>query len=115
MVTVLFNSLNKRRCEMAILRSLGARPFHVGLMFLTESVLISLIGCLVGYLLFFLGMIILQPMIETRLGLFIPIALPTHRDLMIIGYVIVASTAAGLVPALMAYRQSLVDGMTMRY
>ena len=115
MVTAVLSSLSERRREMAILRSLGARPLHVGLMFLIESILISVIGCFLGYLLYFFGIIILQPIIENHFGLFLPITLPTLRDWIIIAFVIAASAITGFVPALMAYRQSLVDGMTVKY
>ena len=114
MTTMLLASLNERRREMAILRAVGARPLHVGTMFLAEAVLISGFGCLVGFLLLYLGMIILQPMIEAHLGLFVPINPPMPREWLILGFVMVAATAVGLVPALMAYRKSIADGLTVR-
>ena len=114
MATMLLASLNERRREMAILRAVGARPLHVGTMFLAEAVLISGFGCLVGFLLLYLGMIILQPMIEAHLGLFVPINPPMPREWLILGFVMVAATAVGLVPALMAYRKSIADGLTVR-
>ena len=114
MAIMLLASLNERRREMAILRAVGARPLHVGAMFLAEAVLISGFGCLVGFLLLYLGMIILQPMIEAHLGLFVPITPPMPREWLILVFVMVAATAVGLVPALMAYRKSIADGMTVR-
>ncbi|MBD23987.1 MAG: peptide ABC transporter permease [Candidatus Marinimicrobia bacterium] len=115
MVTMLLASLSERRREMAILRAVGARPLYVGIMFLAEAILIAGFGCLMGLLSFYLGMTILQPMIETHLGLFVPIVPPMPREWLILGLVMIASTVAGLAPALMAYRQSLADGMTVRY
>ncbi len=114
MAIMLLASLNERRREMAILRAVGARPLHVGAMFLAEAVLISGFGCLVGFLLLYSGMIILQPMIEAHLGLFVPITPPMPREWLILVFVMVAATAVGLVPALMAYRKSIADGMTVR-
>ena len=114
MAIMLLASLNERRREMAILRAVGARPLHVGAMFLAEAVLISGFGCLVGFLLLYLGMIILQPMIEAHLGLFVPITPPMPREWLILVFVMIAATAVGLVPALMAYRKSIADGMTVR-
>jgi putative ABC transport system permease protein len=114
MAIMLLASLNERRREMAILRAVGARPLHVGAMFLAEAVLISGFGCFVGFLLLYLGMIILQPMIEAHLGLFVPITPPMPREWLILVFVMIAATAVGLVPALMAYRKSIADGMTVR-
>ena len=115
MVTMLLASLSERRREMAILRAVGARPLYVGIMFLAEAILIAGFGCLMGLLSFYLGMTILQPMIETHLGLFVPIVPPMPREWLILGLVMIASTVAGLAPALMAYRQSLAVGMTVRF
>ena len=53
-------------------------------------------------------------MIETHLGLFVPINPPMPREWLILGFVMVAATAVGLVPALMAYRKSIADGLTVR-
>ena len=114
MLTVLLANLNERRREMAILRAVGARPLHVGAMFLAEAILIAGVGCVLGLLMVYTGMVILQPVIEAHLGLFIPIAFPISREWLILGLVMGAAAAAGLVPALMAYRRSLADGMTLK-
>ena len=114
MLTMLLANLNERRREMAILRAVGARPLHVGVMFLSEAILIAGVGCVLGLLMVYTGMVILQPVIEAHLGLFIPIAFPISREWLILGFVMGAAAAAGLVPALMAYRRSLADGMTVK-
>ena len=114
MSTMLLANLNERRREMAILRAVGARPLHVGTMFLAEAILIAAVGCVLGLFMFYMGMVILQPVIETQLGLFIPISFPMFREWLILSFVMGAAGAAGLVPALMAYRQSLADGMIVR-
>ena len=114
MLTMLLANLNERRREMAILRAVGARPLHVGTMFLAEAILIATVGCILGLFMFYMGMVILQPVIETQLGLFIPISFPMFREWLILSFVMGAAGAAGLVPALMAYRQSVADGMIVR-
>ena len=114
MLTMLLANLNERRREMAILRAVGARPLHVGAMFLAEAILIASVGCVLGLLMVYTGMVILQPVIEAHLGLFIPIDFPIFREWLILSLVMGAASAAGLLPALMAYRQSLADGMTVR-
>jgi len=114
MLTMLLANLNERRREMAILRAAGARPLHISIMFLAEAILIAGVGCALGLLMGYTGMLILQPVIESHLGLFIPIAFPISREWLILGLVMGAAAAAGLVPALMAYRRSLADGMTVK-
>ena len=114
MLTMLLANLNQRRREMAILRSIGARPQDVGAMFLVEAILITLAGCIFGLGLLYMGMSILQPLIEARLGLFIPISAPSYDDWLILGAIVSAASVTGLFPAFLAYRQSLSDGMTLR-
>jgi len=114
MLTMLLANLNERRREMAILRATGARPLHIGAMFLTEAILIAGVACVLGLFMVYMGMAILQPVIEAHLGLFIPIALPISREWFILSLVMGAAAVTGLVPALMAYRRSLADGMTIK-
>ena len=114
MLTMMLASLNERRREIAILRAIGARPTHIGAMFLIEAIFISALGCLFGLALLYSAMIILQPVVETQLGLFIPINMPQLREWLILGLVLVSGGLASLIPALLAYRRSLADGMTVR-
>ncbi len=114
MLTMLLANLNERQREMAILRALGARPLHVGGMFLAEAFLITGVGCILGLLMLYAGLIIMQPIIEVHLGLFIPIAAPSLHECMILGLIMVAAVVTGLVPAFYAYRKSLGEGITMK-
>ena len=111
---MMLTNLNERSREIAILRAVGARPVHVGAIFLTESILITGIGCLIGLLLFYGVLVALQPIIDARFGLFMPITVPSSKDWLVLCYVMIGSIVAGLVPAFMAYHRSLADGMTIR-
>jgi putative ABC transport system permease protein len=114
MLTMLLANLNVRRREMAILRSVGARPLHMAALFVVEAIFIAGVSCLLGLLMFYLGMVIIQPIIEAQLGLFVPISFPTLNEWLLLFFVMVGATIAGLIPALMAYRRSIADGMTVR-
>jgi len=57
---------------------------------------------------------IARPLIEGRFGLYIPIELPTIRDLTIISMVIGAGFLSGFIPGYRAYRFSVGDGMIVR-
>ena len=48
MLTAILTSLNERRREMAILRAVGARPWHVLLLMVSESALLAVCGVLAG-------------------------------------------------------------------
>ncbi len=114
MLTMLLSSLNERRREMAILRSVGARPSHIFAMFIFEAGMLTLAGCVIGLGLVYVGLLIVQPIIDSRYGLFLEIGVPSRRDLTLLGTVFAVGIFAGFIPAWRAYRQSLADGMIVR-
>jgi putative ABC transport system permease protein len=114
MLTVMLAGLNERRREMAILRSVGARPGHILLLVTGESLLLSLVGIGIGLLLLYTGLILGQPIVESRYGLHLPIDFPSLREWMILGLVGTSSLIIGLIPGYRAYRYSLSDGMSIR-
>jgi putative ABC transport system permease protein len=114
MLTVMLAGLNERRREMAILRSVGARPGHILLLVTGESLLLNLLGIVFGLLLLYTGLVITQPYIESRYGLYLPIVYPSLRELFILALIGTSSLIIGLIPGYRAYRYSLADGMSIR-
>ena len=114
MLIAILTSLNERRREMAILRSVGARPVHVFSLMVSEAGLLSLIGSLTGVLFLYILLFIAQPMLESRFGLFVEIKLLTPYELLILGVAVGTGVLMGCLPAWQAYRNSLSDGMTIR-
>jgi putative ABC transport system permease protein len=114
MLTMLLASLNERRREMAILRSVGARPAHIFGLFVFEATALTTIGTFVGLVILCALLIIAQPFLDSQFGLFISISLLTMRELSIIILIIIAGTLVGTVPAYQAYRHSLTYGMMVR-
>lgn len=114
MLTAILASLNERRREMAILRSVGARPWHLALLLLLEALLLTLAGILLGLALLYLGILIGQDPLQAAYGLYLPLRMPSSYELTLLGGILVAGLAMGLVPAWRAYRQSLADGLSIR-
>lgn len=114
MLTMLLSSLNERRREIAILRSVGARPVHVFGLLTLEAGLISLAGAALGLIFLYVGLFIAQPIIDARYGLFLSIGPPALRDMTLLGIVVGAGIVVGMIPAYQAYRHSLADGMIIR-
>jgi len=114
MVTMILTTLNERRREMAILRSVGARPSTILSLLVVEAGVLTFLGVLSGTLLLYATLIILQPYIDRTYGLHIAVDPPSADQLKILGGIVAAGFLAGLLPALRAYRLSLADGMTVR-
>ena len=114
MVTSLLSGLNERRREMAILRSVGAGPGTISFLLILEATVLTLGGIIFGLFILYLALFVSQPILEAYFGLFIPINLPSNRDIIILGGILLTAMLMGVIPAFKAYRQSLVDGMTIR-
>jgi putative ABC transport system permease protein len=114
MLVALLTSLGERRREMAILRSVGARPAHVFGLILGEAALITAAGVVLGVLALTGALALAHEWIAARFGLFLPVAWPSPHELSLLAGVAFAGVLIGLVPAWRCYRQSLADGMTIR-
>jgi len=114
MLAVSLAGLNERRREVAILRSVGASHWHIMGLLITETVLLTMIGIIIGLIMLYSSIWVAQPLIEKNYGLFIPITAPNVRELGMISVLLAASVLVGLVPAYFAYKNSLADGMSVR-
>lgn len=114
MVTMILTTLNERRREMAILRSVGAGPRTILGLLLAEASALTLAGIVIGPSLLYLALAALRPYIDATWGLHLSIEPPGLTEFSMLGAIFLAGFAAGLLPALRAYRMSLADGMTVR-
>jgi len=114
MVTMVLATLNERRREMAILRSVGARPRTVLGLLVAEAGLLGLLGALLGVVLLYLALVIIRPIVDAEFGLYLEIGWLTSRELLSLLAIVAAGLLAGLLPALRAYRLSLADGMMVK-
>jgi putative ABC transport system permease protein len=114
MLVALLTSLSERRREMAVLRSVGARPLHVFSLILGEAGLLTALGTLLGVVAVYGGLIAGRSWLESRLGLFIDIGWPSAHETTLLALVVIAGLLIGLVPAWRIYRYSLADGLTVR-
>ena len=114
MLVALLTGLSERRREMAVLRSVGARPAHVFALILGEAAFLTALGVVLGVSALYVGLLAGQPWLESRLGLFIAVSWPSAYELGLILLVGLAGVLIGLIPAHRCYRYSLADGMTIR-
>ena len=114
MLTAILTSLNERRREMAILRSVGARPWHIASLLIVEAFALALAGVLLGLALLYLGIVLAQGYVQANYGLFLPLALPSRYEWTLLGAILAAALLMGALPAWRAYRQSLADGLSIR-
>lgn len=114
LLTVVLTSLNERRREIAILRSLGCKPRQVFVLLTLESCLFAVIGTLAGLLLYYAAILIAQPLLQSTMGLHIPLAWLGDRQLYFLLAVLSVSLLIGSIPGYRAYKYSLADGMSIK-
>ena len=114
MVISVLGSLNERRREMAILRSIGARPAHIFGLLLTEAVVLVAVGTALGtatvYALLWAG----QSAIEEATGLYLHLNVMTANEVYLLVYIMIGGLIAAVFPAMRAYYLSLSDGLVIR-
>jgi len=114
MLTAILTSLNERRREMAILRSVGARPWHIAGLLVIEAFALALAGAALGVVLLYVGIAVAQAPLQQFYGLYLPFGWPSGYEWRLLGAILLAAVLMGAVPAWRAYRQSLADGLSIR-
>lgn len=113
LLTTILATLNERRREMALLRAVGAGPRHVFGLLLAEAALLTGAGVLLGVIFMEGALFVLGPSLEARFGLILAPGWPSPAELLVLGGVWLGGILLGLVPAALAYRRSLQDGVAV--
>ena len=113
LLSTLLVSLNERRREMSVLRSVGARPGHIFALLLSEAAMLALLGALSGLLLLQLGILGIRQYALSEFGIQLSVGLRAF-DLFVLAGILVIAVLVSIIPAWRAYRNSLADGLTVR-
>ncbi len=98
-------SVLERRREIGLHRALGARPFHVGLRFLTESIVVGAVGGLLGAS---AGVIVVA--VSASIRQVVPV-LPVWVPAAAVGVGVAVTVIAGAYPAVRAARLDPIDAL----
>lgn len=107
----LYNSMEQRRRQVAVLRVLGASRARIFFLVLTESAVIGLMGAAAGLVLCVVGLRIVAGIMRDRLGVVIETGLPLRETLAVAAGAVVLAALAGLAPAIVAYRTSVARSL----
>ena len=113
-LTSILTSLNERRREMAILRAMGARGRHILTLLISEAALLAFIGSTLGLVVLYGLLWIFRPFLEARFNISTLTLWPGVFDLYVVVGITLISAGLGLIPALIALKRSLADGLTIR-
>lgn len=107
----IYNSMNDRRREIAVMRALGARRSTVMSIVLIESIVLSMAGGVSGWLLGHGMIALMSPMIADRTGVSLGLAPFVAWELALIPGLVLLATLAGYLPALTAYRTDVARAL----
>ena len=114
MLVAIMTGLNERRREMAILRSIGARPRQVFALIVGESAVLVGAGIVFGLALFYLLLFVASPLVNDLFGFYISVSRPSLYESGLLGLVFVTGLIFGVLPAWRMLRISLNDGLMLK-
>ena len=107
-----YNSINERRREFAILRSLGARRKTVFTVIVLEAASIAALGVIVSFIVYGVIFAAASTIVRAQTGIVLEL-LSFHSAFIIAPVcVILLGAAAGVVPAVKAYRTDVATNLT---
>lgn len=110
-MVALYNSMEQRRRQIAVLRVLGASKMRVFSMVLTESAIIGTLGGFAGLILALGAGHLVSGLLHARVGIVVEPSLPIDGYLMIVLLTVGLSMIAGFIPAVIAYRTHVVRSL----
>ena len=100
----IYNSMNDRRRDIAVMRALGARRGTVMWVILLESGLIAVFGGLLGWIAAHGALGFFGSRIEAQTGVPVTFFSTTSAEIYVVPIVLALAAIAGFIPALVAYR-----------
>lgn len=110
LVATILATLEQRRREIAILRSLGARPLVISGLLVAEAGLVTLAGLTFGVIMVTIATPLASGWLRANYGLDLPITI-SSTDFAVLLAILASGLIAALLPAWRAYRISLGEGL----
>lgn len=99
----IYNTINERRREFAILRALGAKRSTLFAAIVFESSLTAFLGALAGYGVYAVILLVATAILRAETGVVLDLLAPNAALLFVPVAMIVVGAVAGLIPAVKAY------------
>jgi putative ABC transport system permease protein len=108
----IYNSMNDRRRDIAIMRALGARRSTVTSIIVFESFQVALIGTIAGWLLAHAAIVMYSSQIEDQTGVQVSFFTTSNSEILVLPLVLVLALIAALLPAWAAYRTDVGSNLS---
>jgi putative ABC transport system permease protein len=114
LVVMLSATLEARRREFAILRSVGATPRKIFGLILVEAAVLTVAGLVAGSVMLAVATLVADPILSSRFGIRMGLDLLSPRESIFMTAILCAGLVAALVPAVRVYSMTLSDGLSPR-
>lgn len=107
----MYSAINARRQAIAIMRGLGSQSLSVVRMILFETLILSIVGSLLGCVLGYGGAALIAQAITAQSTIPIPITFMPQLEVMLWTLALGVGFFAGIIPAIMAYSVNVVENL----
>ena len=111
----IYNTMNERRREIAIMRSLGARRLQIMTIIVGEAALLSCFGSLLGIALCHAATFLLRDVVEDQTGVYLDWLQFRPWEAWLLLGVTLLGAAAGLAPAVKGSMTQVADNLASNY
>lgn len=107
----LYNSMEQRRRQIAVLRVLGCSQWRIFGLVVTESAVVGMAGSAAGVVIALLGGRVVATIMKQRLGIVVDPNLTPELLIIIVAATVLLAALAGVIPALLAYRTPVAKNL----
>ena len=111
MTAILYSTLNGRRKEMALLRIVGASPYTIFTLMITEALIIAISSIFISIFLIQILALIFFPILDQNFGLYLESKFLSVKDLLFLLSVLFLSVIVSIFPSLKASKDSINEGI----
>jgi putative ABC transport system permease protein len=111
----IYNTMNERRREIAIMRSLGARRVQILAIIVGEAALLSFFGALLGVVVCHAAALVLRGLVEDQTGVYLDWTAVQAWELWLVAGVTALGGLAGLLPAVKGSMTQVADNLANSY
>ncbi len=87
---------------------------YYSILIVAGGAVLAILGVMLGTGFLYLLLILTWPMIEQASGLYLVLSWPGEREVAYLAIILAGGLVAGIIPAIRAYKMSLLDGLTIR-
>ena len=103
----LFNSMNDKKYEMALIRTLGASRFQLSRMIIFESLILTISGFLTGLLFSRFGVMFVSSLMDESINYNLETIIILYEEYWLLGLSILLGLISSLIPAIQVYKMNI--------